>query len=92
MKSNAVVIGCGPIGQLVTQYLRVMGLRLVLVIDQIQLRLDIALAHGATAGFCGSAADAKDAVLENTDGVCAEVALARLLTGRRGCPPVSNER
>ena len=36
MGETAVVIGCGPIGQLVTQYLKVMGLRSVLVIDQIQ--------------------------------------------------------
>ena len=73
MGETAVVIGCGPIGQLVTQYLKVMGLRSVLVIDQIQARLDIALAHGATASFCGSVADAKDAVLENADGELADV-------------------
>ena len=73
MGDTAVVIGCGPIGQLVTQYLWVTGLRSVVVIDQIQSRLDIALAHGATASFCGSAADAKEAVIENTDGVLADV-------------------
>jgi len=73
MGDTALVIGCGPIGQLVAQYLRVMGLRLVMVIDRIQSRLDIALAHGATASFCGSVADAKGAVLENTDGVLADV-------------------
>ena len=73
MGDTAVVIGCGPIGQLVTQYLKVVGLRSVLVIDQIQARLDIALAHGATASFCGSVADAKDAVLENTEGELADV-------------------
>jgi len=73
MGDTAVVIGLGPLGQLVTQYLRVIGLREVLVIDQIQPRLDIALEHGATAAFCGSAADAKDFVLEHTDGVLADV-------------------
>ena len=73
MGETAVVIGCGPIGQLVTQYLKVMGLRSVLVIDQIQARLDIALAHGATASYCGSVSDAMDAVLESTDGELADV-------------------
>ena len=73
MGDTAVVIGAGPIGQLVTQYLRVVGLRAVLLIDQLQSRLDIGLAHGATAGYYGSAADAKDFVLEHTDGVLADV-------------------
>ena len=77
MGDTAVVIGCGPIGQLVTQYLKVMGLRSVLVIDRIQARLDIALAHGATASFCGSAADAKDAVLESADGELSGCGLRR---------------
>jgi threonine dehydrogenase-like Zn-dependent dehydrogenase len=73
MGDTAVIIGLGPLGQLTTQYLKVMGLREILVIDQIQPRLDRALEHGATAGFCGSAADAKDFVLEHTDGVLADV-------------------
>ena len=72
MGDTAVVIGLGPLGQLTTQYLRVMGLE-VLAIDPIQPRLDIALEHGATAAFCGSAADAKDFVLEYTDGRLADV-------------------
>lgn len=72
MGDTAVVIGLGPLGQLVTQYLRVMGLREVLAIDQIQPRLNRALEHGATAAFCGSAADAKDFVLKHTDGILAD--------------------
>jgi len=73
MGDTAVVIGLGPLGQLVTQYLRVLGLQEVLAIDPIQPRLDRALEHGATAAFCGSAADAKDFVLEHTDGILADV-------------------
>ena len=73
MGDTAVVIGLGPLGQLMTQYLRVMGLREVLAIDPIQSRLDRALEHGATAAFCGSAADAEDFVLEHTDGMLADV-------------------
>ena len=73
MGDTAVVIGLGPLGQLTTQYLRTIGLREVLAVDQIQPRLDRALEHGATAAFCGSAADAKDFVLEHTDGQLADV-------------------
>ena len=73
MGDTAVVIGLGPLGQLITQYLRVMGLREVLAIDFLQPRLDRAIEHGATAAFCGSAADAQDFVLERTDGMLADV-------------------
>ena len=67
MGDPALVIGLGPLGQLVTQYLRALGLQQVLVGDPIRMRLDVALSHGATAGFCGSASDAKDFVLEHTE-------------------------
>ncbi|MFC1717826.1 zinc-binding dehydrogenase [Candidatus Poribacteria bacterium] len=73
MGDTAAIIGLGPLGQLITQYLKVLGLREILAIDQIQPRLDRALEHGATAAFCGSAADAKDFVLEHTDGELADV-------------------
>ncbi|MCX7597717.1 MAG: zinc-binding alcohol dehydrogenase [Armatimonadetes bacterium] len=73
MGDTAVVIGLGPLGQMVVQYLKVIGLREILAIDTVQLRLDAALAHGATAAFCGSAADARDFVLEHTGGMLADV-------------------
>jgi len=73
MGDIAAVIGLGPLGQLVTQYLRVIGLREVLVIDTVQMRLDQALAHGATQGFCGSAGDAGPFVKEHTEGQGADV-------------------
>jgi 2-desacetyl-2-hydroxyethyl bacteriochlorophyllide A dehydrogenase len=73
MGDTAAVIGLGPLGQLITQYLRVMGLREVLAIDAIQARLDIALDHGATAAFCGSAADVQDFILEHTNGMLADI-------------------
>ena len=72
MGDTALVIGLGPIGQLVTQYLRLLGLSEILVVDQVSSRIDLALAHGATAGFQGSAANAKDFVLEYTDGRLAD--------------------
>ena len=72
MGDTALVIGLGPIGQLVTQYLRLLGLSEILVVDQVSSRIDLALDHGATAGFQGSAANAKDFVLEYTDGRLAD--------------------
>lgn len=51
---SAVVIGLGVLGQLVVQYLRLMGLSRVLAVDPVQPRLDQALCHGATAAFCGT--------------------------------------
>ncbi len=68
MGETAAVIGLGPLGQLTVQYLRLIGLREVLAVDTVQARLDIAKAHGATAAFCGSAADARSFVEEHTDG------------------------
>jgi len=69
---TAAVIGLGPLGQLVVQYLRLAGLREVLAIDPVQARLDSAAAHGATALYCGSAADAEAFVREHTDGQLAD--------------------
>ena len=69
---TAAVIGLGPLGQLVTQYLRAAGLREVLAIDTVPARLETALAHGATQAFHGSAADARDFVREHTEGRLAD--------------------
>lgn len=73
MGDSAVVIGLGPLGQLVTRYLSALGLGKIIVIDSVRARLDLALAGGATAIFCGSAADAKPFVLEQTGGELADV-------------------
>ncbi len=73
MGDAAAVVGAGPIGQLVCQYLRVLGLREILVIDLAEPRLEIAAAHGATQTFCGSAADAQEFVKQHTDGRLADV-------------------
>jgi 2-desacetyl-2-hydroxyethyl bacteriochlorophyllide A dehydrogenase len=72
MGDRAVVIGAGPLGQLVTQYLRVIGCLEILVIDTVQQRLEMTLAHGATHAFCGSAADAGEFVAEHTEGRLAD--------------------
>ena len=67
MGERAVIIGLGPLGQLVTQYLRLLGLKEIMAVDPVRRRLDTALAHGATVAFCGSVADAKEFVLEHTE-------------------------
>lgn len=72
MGDTAVIIGLGPLGQLMTQYLRLLGLSEILAIDHLQARLDTATSHGATATFCGSAADAGEFVSDHTDGELAD--------------------
>ena len=72
MGETAVVIGLGPLGQLTVQYLRLIGLREVIAIDPVQVRLDAAVAHGATSVFCGNASDAVAFVKERTDGQLAD--------------------
>ena len=73
MGDTAVVIGLGPLGQLVTRYLGAMGLRQVMVVDPVQMRVEAVHDRGATAAFCGSVTDARQFVLEHTDGRLADV-------------------
>ncbi len=73
MGDKVVVIGSGPLGQLLTQYSRVMGAEDVLAIDTIDSRLAVAAAHGATGTFAGSAADAIPFVQQYTEGRLADV-------------------
>lgn len=73
MGAKVVIIGGGPIGQLITQYCRVMGAEEIIVIDFIENRLKVAAAHGATQTFAGSAADALPFVEEQTNGERADV-------------------
>lgn len=69
---RAVIIGLGPLGQLVTQYLRVLGLAEVLAIDTVPARIAAALDHGATAAFEGDVRAAREFVLEHTGGRLAD--------------------
>lgn len=73
MGDTAVVIGLGPLGQLVTQYLRAMGLQQILVVDPVAMRLETALAHGATAALRANAADAREFIVQHTQGRLADV-------------------
>ncbi|MDA0841177.1 MAG: zinc-binding alcohol dehydrogenase [Planctomycetota bacterium] len=73
MGDTAVVIGLGPLGQLVTRYLRSVGLSRILAIDTVAHRLALATSGGATDVFMGSAADAKEFVVDACDGKLADV-------------------
>ena len=42
------IVGLGILGQLVTQYMNVVGARRIIAIDPVPMRLDFARAHGAT--------------------------------------------
>jgi 2-desacetyl-2-hydroxyethyl bacteriochlorophyllide A dehydrogenase len=73
MGDTAVVIGQGPIGQLVTQYLNLIGTREVLVVDMDEHRLEMSHRHGATGAFRGKAIDAFDFVRTHTASRLADV-------------------
>lgn len=73
MGDTVAVVGVGPLGQLITQYARVMGAEEVLAIDPVKSRLAVAEAHGATRAFAGSAADAVPFVADHTGGRLADV-------------------
>jgi len=73
MGARVVVIGLGPLGQLLVQYARVVGAEEILAVDLAPGRLETAGAHGATQTFAGSATDALPFVQEHTDGRLADV-------------------
>ena len=73
MGARVAIIGSGPLGQLLTQYARVVGAKEVLAIDMIADRLEVARDHGATQIFVGSAAEAVPFVEEHTHGELADV-------------------
>jgi len=85
MGDTAVLLGLGPLGQLVTQYLRTIGLKEILAVDLAAKRLDMAKAHGATQTFCGTAADAEEFVKQHTEGRLADVVYD--ITGHFGVFP-----
>ncbi len=70
---DVVIIGLGPLGQLVTQYVRLMGARQVIAIDPLEQRLKHAQTHGATATLALNVDEARSEVLKLTDGMGANV-------------------
>jgi 2-desacetyl-2-hydroxyethyl bacteriochlorophyllide A dehydrogenase len=67
------IIGAGLLGQLVTQYVRLMGAREIIMIDTAPARLELAKQHGATQVLDMTADKAHDAVYDLTDGKGADV-------------------
>lgn len=70
---SVVIVGAGILGQLVTQYVELMGAREIIVIDMAQPRLEMALSHGATHVLQMGAAEAREKVMELTGGRGADV-------------------
>ena len=68
-----VVIGLGPLGQLTIQYTRLLGARQIIAIDVSKPRLDMAQSHGATVILLMSAQEAREAILDMTEGAGADV-------------------
>lgn len=83
MGATVAIVGLGPLGQLLSQYARVMGAERVIAIDPLASRLQVAIDHGATHRFAGSAADALPFVQELTGGLRADVVFEAT-----GHPPV----
>src|SRR5438034_3918250 len=73
MGDAVVVIGLGILGQLVTQYTRLLGAREVIAVDTAPARLAMAAAHGATATLEMPVAEARPEIERLTEGRGADV-------------------
>lgn len=62
------LVGLGILGQLVTQYLYLAGARRIIAIDPVQMRLDVARAHGATHALALNAEQARAEIDKITNG------------------------
>jgi 2-desacetyl-2-hydroxyethyl bacteriochlorophyllide A dehydrogenase len=69
---TCAVVGLGILGQLVTQYLALSGVRALIVIDTSQKRLDLAMKNGATHAVRAPVEQAKPRVEEITGGKMAD--------------------
>jgi len=65
---NVGIVGLGILGQLVTQYVKVLGARRVIVMDTFPKRLEMAKAHGATHALEMDAQAAREPIREITNG------------------------
>jgi 2-desacetyl-2-hydroxyethyl bacteriochlorophyllide A dehydrogenase len=70
---SVLVVGLGLLGQLVVQYSCLLGARDVVAVDTAPVRLEMATKHGATVALESTAADVRDAVMDLTDGVGADL-------------------
>ncbi len=70
---TVVIIGAGLLGQLVIQYMHLLGARHVIAIDRNEPRLEMARKHGATTTFAMDVAEARERILALTDNIGADV-------------------
>ena len=73
MGDTVVVIGQGPIGQMVTQFARICGAMRVITVDPMEARADLSWKSGATHVLTCGADEAKEALLEITGGKLADI-------------------
>ena len=70
---DVVVIGAGILGQLVVQFVRLLGANKVIVIDPAPARLALTASHGATHTLPISSADVEETIASLTHGKLADV-------------------
>lgn len=72
---NVVVVGQGPMGQLLCATLRNLGARQIIVVDRVDYRLEVSRRMGATAVINAEKQDPVEAVSELTGGVMADLVI-----------------
>jgi L-iditol 2-dehydrogenase len=72
---TVVIIGAGPIGCMIIGVVRRMGAAKVIVVQRSRPRLELARKFGADVYICSSEEDAISRVLEETDGLGADVVI-----------------
>jgi len=80
---SVAVVGLGLIGQLLVQYMRLLGARQIFAIDTAQPRLEMAVKHGATNPIAGDVGDARVDVMRATADTGCD-----LVFDATGAPPV----
>ena len=73
MGDTVVVIGQGPIGQMVTQFARICGAMRIITVDPMEARAEMSWKSGATHVLTCGADEAKEALLEITGGKLADI-------------------
>src|SRR5256886_326514 len=68
-----VVIGLGLLGQLTLQYMRLLGARQIIAVDMSKPRLEMAQAHGATVILPMDVEEARESILDLTEGAGADI-------------------
>lgn len=70
-----VIIGAGPVGQMMLRWMAAAGAEKVIVVDTVQKRLELAKAGGATHVICATADKALDEIKLLTNGKLADIVI-----------------